>query len=130
MLRFYILNSMLNYMEKYGLTKEQLQVYIDENLVSEINKDNNTNFTLDEFNKEVDICIANELLERTNFGGNYTQVRITQKGKGFAVSKKKSNEIEKSRSLLKKVSDGLLEYKGILSLIGVFIALVGLIISF
>jgi len=127
---FKILNNIVDYMESTGSTYKLVTLSIDEELVSEINNKNNTNFTLSELEKAADKCLAHEWLTHASMGGaKYGSLRITPKGVGASRSKLKSEELKASRSWLKKSSDYIEDHKGILIFFGAVIALATFILK-
>jgi hypothetical protein len=127
---FKILNNIVDHMESTGSTYKLVTLSIDEELVSEINNKNNTNFTLGELEKAADKCLAHEWLTHASLGGaKYGSLQITPKGVGASRSKLKSEELKASRSWLKKSSDSIEDHKGILIFLGAVIALASFILK-
>lgn len=111
---FKILNNIIDYMESTGSTYKVVMISIDQKLVDEINKSNGTKLSLKELEIATDKCLAHEWLKYTSMGGGkYSSLGITPKGIGVARSKKKAEELKKSRSWLKKVSDYIEDHKGL-----------------
>lgn len=127
---FNILNHIIDYMEATGSTYKTIIITIDQELVDQINNDNGTNYTLDELKKATDKCFAHEWIKPISMGSDrYSQLRITQKGIGVARSKRKSEELKKSRSILKKLSDYIEDHRGLFIVFGFLIALITLAIK-
>jgi len=111
-------------MESTGSKYKVVTLSINQKLVDEINNTHKTKFTLNELEKATDKCLAHEWLEHTFInGGKYGSLRITPKGVGVAHSKKKAEELKKSRSILKKISDYIEEHKGLFIALGFSLAL-------
>jgi len=121
---FALLNNVVDYMESEGLTYKLVSLAINDKLVDEINNGNNTNYSLSELEKAADKCLAHEWLTHVSMGGaKYGSLRITPKGVGAAISKRKSDELKASRSALKKLSDTIEDHKGLLIFLGSILAL-------
>lgn len=119
-----ILNYIINYMESTGSTYKTVILSIDQKFADEINSENKTVYTLSEFEKATDKCLAHEWLVHTYInGGKYASLRITPKGVGAARSKRKAEELKASRSLLKKTSDYIDDHKGLFVALGFLLAL-------
>ena len=101
---FNILNNVIDYMESTGSTYKLVSFSVDQEFVEEINKENDTNYTLSELESAADKCLAHEWIAHTSMGvGKYSHLGITPKGIGAARSKKKAAELKENRSFLKKV---------------------------
>ncbi|WP_419832149.1 hypothetical protein [Endozoicomonas atrinae] len=121
---FKILLNVLDYMEATGNTYKTVRVSIDEKLVEEINAANSTNYSLEDLQSAADKCIAHEWLQQRALRyGPYGNLCITPKGVGAARSKRKSEEIKASRSLLKKASDYIEDHKGLFVVLGFLLGL-------
>lgn len=119
-----ILNNIIDYMESTGSDYKLVTVSIDQKLVDEINNKHETKFSLNELEKAADICLAHEWLKHMFISGSkYNSLGITLKGIGVARSKKKAEELKKSRSILKKTSDYIEEHKGLFIVLGFSLAL-------
>lgn len=121
---FKILNHVIDYMESTGSTYKIVTFSIDQELVEQINKENQTAFTLTELEKATDRCLAHEWLEHASIGsGKYGMLRITLKGIGAGRSKRKSEEQRAARGVLKKVSDYVEDHKGLFIVLAFLLAL-------
>jgi len=121
---FKILNYIVDSMESTGSTYKTVTLSIDQKFVDEINSADRTVFTLSEFEKAADKCLAHEWLVHTFIsGGKYTSLSITPKGVGAARSKRKAEELKASRSVLKKISDYIDDHKGLFVALGFLLAL-------
>jgi len=119
-----ILNNIIYHMESTGSNYKVVTVSIDKKLVDEINNKHETKFSLNELEKATDICLAHEWLKHMYINGSkYNSLGITPKGIGVARSKKKAEELKKSRSMLKKISDYIEEHKGLFIALGFSLAL-------
>lgn len=119
-----ILNNIIDYMESTGSNYKVVTVSIDKKLVDEINNKHETKFSLNDLEKATDICLAHEWLKHMYINGNkYNSLGITPKGIGVARSKMKAEELKKSRSMLKKISDYIEEHKGLFIVLGFSLAL-------
>lgn len=111
-------------MESKGMTYKQVEVTINEDLVEKINTVNKSSHTLEELQNAADKCFAHEWLKRRGMGGGkYIHLQITPKGVGAARSKQRSDELRKSRSFLKKVSDYIEDRKGLFIVLGFLLTL-------
>ena len=120
---FDILNNVIDYMESTGSTYKTVTLSIDEDLVDQLNASNGTSYTLSDIEKATDKCLAYDWLERIAIGGGYASLRITSKGVGAARSKRKSEQVEASRSYLKNMSDYIEDHKGLFIVLGFLLAL-------
>ena len=121
---FKILNNVLDYMESTGNTYKTVRISINEELVGEINESNGSSYTVEELQSAADKCIAHEWLKHTVMGaGPYGSLGITPRGVGAARSKRKSEEMKESRSLLKKASDYIEDHKGLFVVLGFLLTL-------
>lgn len=110
---FKILNNVIDYMEETGSTSKVVSFSIEQDLVDKINSKNGTNFSLEDIEKATDKCLAHEWLDHSALGSKYGNLRITPKGVGAARSRAKAEELKRSRSWLKKVSDYIEDHKGL-----------------
>lgn len=108
-------------MESTGTTYKLVSLSIDQKFVEEINEDNKTSYTLQELEKATDKCLAYEWLTHISSGPKYGSLGITPKGVGAARSKRKAEEINSSRGLIKRVSDYIEDHKGLFVVLGFFI---------
>lgn len=124
---FLILDNVVRFMEKEGVTRDLVFFGIDEQLVNEIYDLSGKQFSVVELQKAADVCLAHEWIRHTSIGKKYQRLAITEKGVGIVRSKRKQEIEKKSRTLLKKTSDYIEEHKGLLTFLGVVIAIVTLI---
>ncbi len=124
MVEFKILNNILDFMESNGTTYKLVEISIDQQFVEEINAVNKSSYSLEEVQKAADKCLAHEWLKHNYIGADkYAHLQITPKGVGAARSKQKSDELKKSRSVLKKTSDYIDDHKGLFIVLGFLLAL-------
>ena len=117
---FKIINHVLDYMESTGSSAKASTVAITQNLVEKINSNHHSNYTLEDFEKAVAKCLANEWMEHAMLGSK----RVTAKGIEAVRAKNKEDELVSSNSTLKKVSDYIDSHKGLFLISGSFITIV------
>lgn len=126
-----LLIHVLEFCEENGNRHSNVHFDVDHELVEELYDRYGMQPSIDELKKIVDRCYAREWLEHAYLGGGrHNGLKLTSKGMGVATSKRKSEELRKSRPLLKKTSDYIEDHKGLFVLLGSLIALAGLIISY
>jgi len=118
-----LLYFMVDYLEEKGVTYKLAMFSIDDEMVVEVNKVFDTNFTLSDLQKATDLCFSHEWIKHQAMGEKYGWLGITPKGVGVARSKRKADELKTNRSLLKKASDYVEEHKGLFILLGSVIGL-------
>lgn len=121
-----LLYFVVDLLEEKGVTHKLEMFSINESLLSEINLRFSTDFSLSDFQKAADKCLAHEWIEKITkelAANKYNNLGITQKGIGVARSKRKADELKASRNILKKASDYVEEHKGIFILLGSIIGL-------
>lgn len=123
MLEHLILDYILNHMESTGSTAKNVMFSVDQELVDKINQLNNSRFSIEEFQKTIDKCLAHEWIEHGAIGAQYKYLRVTQKGIGVAISRRRAEELQMSRSSLKKVSDYIENHKGLFVALGVLVGM-------
>lgn len=120
---FKILTNIIGFMEANGVTAKVVTFEVDQKLADEINSAHGTDYSVSDLEKAVDKCVANEWIAHRSLGEKYKYLGITPKGVGAARSKARSEEIEASRTRLKKVSDYIEDHKGLFVVLGFFVAL-------
>jgi hypothetical protein len=117
-------------MESTGTTYKTVNCTINQKLVDEINGKEGINYSLRDFEAATDKCLANEWLERKYMGCSmYSNLAITQKGLGVVRSKRRQEELKKSRSWLKKISDFIEDHKGLFIVLGFLLAIATFILK-
>lgn len=116
-------------MEIEGVTSKLVRFNLDQNFCDEINKTYKTNHTLQDFQQAADKCIAQEWLIHTTLGRGYDHIGITTSGVGVVRSRNRVEELKKSRTWIKKLSDNIEEHKGIIGLITIAIAIITIAIK-
>ena len=125
-----LLIHILEYCEENGSTHKTVHFNVDHELVQELYDRYGIEPSIEELKSIVDRCYAREWIEHMYIGsGRHNGLKLTTKGVGVAISKRRSDELKKSRSSLKKASDFIEDHKGIFVLVASLIALVGLIFS-
>lgn len=123
-----LLLHILEYCEEHGNRYDHVHFNVDHELVEELYDRYDLQPTIEELKALVDRCYAREWLEHAYLGGGrHKGLKLTAKGMGVAVSKRKSDEMKSRRTPFKKVSDYIEEHKGIFLLLGFLVAAIGLI---
>lgn len=130
MLEFKILSNIIGFMEANGAIAKVVMFEVDQNLADEINFEHGTNYSVSDLEKAVDKCVANEWIIHRSLGEKYKYLGITPKGVGAARSKARSEEIQASRTRLKKVSDYIEDHKGLFVVFGLLVALATFVSKF
>ncbi len=126
-----LLIHILEFCEERGHRYDHVHFNVDHELVEELYERYGIQPSIDELKPIVDRCYAREWLEHAYLGGDrHHGLKLTTKGMGVAISKRKSEEVKKGRTLFKKASDYIEEHKGIFLLLSFLIAAFGLIITF
>lgn len=124
-----ILGNVVDCMESNGATKETVSLDINETLVNEIYSFTGNQYSLGELQKAADMCLAHEWIKRTTISEKYHHLAITEKGLGVIRSKRKQEQVWKSRKPLKKISDYIEDHKGLFLLLGFAVTLASLILK-
>lgn len=75
-----ILNLFYNEMKARSVTREEVFLSIDEDIVAVLSQNLAKPVNLEEAQKITDICIANEWLERTTIDPGYNYLSLTEAG--------------------------------------------------
>ncbi|MDI1276475.1 hypothetical protein [Methylobacter sp.] len=110
-------------MELHGVSNDSITIDIDDALVDEINKAQNTNIKLEDLYKLADKCFANEWIKNIYLGSKYGGIAITRTGLGIVRSRQLREKALAKRSRLKKLSDYIEDHKGLFVALGTVIAL-------
>lgn len=125
-----LLIHILEFCEENGNTYKNVHFDINHELVEELYDRYGIQPSVDELKAIADRCYAREWIEKMYIGsGRHNGLKLTAKGIGVAISKRKSDEIRKSRSFFKRTSDYIEDHKGIFVLLGSLIALIGLVVT-
>ena len=116
-------------MENEGVNPNLYRIDIDDKFVSELNSKIKDTLTLDDCKKLSDICFANECLKHTVMGGKYVFLQLTPSGIGLVKSKQIQIETLENRSFLKRLSDFVIEHKGVFILGSFAVFLLSLLVS-
>ncbi|MBV5326988.1 MAG: hypothetical protein JZU65_05025 [Chlorobium sp.] len=112
-------------MESEGLGRKLIRLSVDDAFAGPLSAKLGLSTSLEPLQKLADRCLANEWLEHTVLGcGQYGFLAITATGLGVVRSRQKSEEVKRSRSNLKKVSDAIEDHKGLFIALGALLALV------
>jgi hypothetical protein len=125
-----LLIYIFEFCEENGSLYKNFHFDINHKLVEELYKKYRLEPTIEELETIADRCYAREWLEHTYLGsGKYNGLKLTQKGMGVAISKRKVEEKKNDRTRLKKASDYIEEYKGIFILLAVLTAIAGVAVT-
>lgn len=123
-----LLIHILEFCEENGSTYKNVHFDINHELVDELYEKYGVEPTVDDLKAIADRCYAREWLEHMYIGGGkHNGLKLTAKGMGVAISKRKVEEERKSRTLLKKSSDYIEQHKGIFVLLGAIAAIAGVV---
>lgn len=120
---FDLLAECLAQMEQQGINHNLLSINFDDKTLGELNHQLGTSTSLEELHKLVDRCLANSWLEHTVMGAKYNELRLTTTGFGAAKSRQRRAEMLQQRSRTKKVSDYVVEHRGLFMVLGFLLAL-------
>ncbi len=120
---FKILANIFDFMEANGATAEVVTFAVDQQLADEINSKYGTSYSVGDLEKAVDKCVANEWVTHQSSDNKYKYLCITTKGVGVARSRARAEEIQASRTWLKKASDYIEDHKGLFVVLGFLVAL-------
>ncbi len=127
---FDFLNLFYQEMLSKGKTYNFIRLSINSNMVDDVCDEFSVSVTEERLNKLADICLANNWIEHKFLGsGQYGNLQLTMTGFGVVKSKQKQREVLNSRNFIKKISDIIVDHKGLFVLFGFFIALVGLFLN-
>ncbi len=123
-----LLTHILEFCERHGKRYDPVQLTVDYELAKELHDRYGFQLSIDELKAIADRCYAREWLEHTSpRGGRHNNLRLTARGMGVAVSKRRSDEAKMKSTYLKKASDYVEEHKGIFLLPGVVAAILGVV---
>ena len=120
---FDLLALCLSSMESEGLNHQQFRMSFNEQVLAALNDRNGTTSNLEELHRLVDKCFANSWLEHTVMGNRYHELKLTSTGYGAARSRQRRAEIRRERSIVKKMSDYVIEHRGLFMVLGFLLAL-------
>ncbi len=127
---FDLLEIYVEEMEQLGESRKFVRLSIDDSMAARIGSKFGSEVTLKQVQGLADRCLANEWLEYTGIGtGKYGNLIITTSGFGVVRSRQRHQEILEARSFPKKVSDYIEDHKGLFVVLGVAIALAGLLVK-
>lgn len=119
-----VLAIFVDEMDLQGMSRKLIRLSVDDAFIGRLNAKLRVTSSLEQIKKLADRCLANEWLEHTSMGtGQYGFLAITTTGLGVVRSKQKSEELKRSRSNLKKVSDVIEDHKGLFIALGALLAL-------
>ncbi len=81
-----ILDIFYDELRAEGQNRETLYLSIDESIVSKLKQKLGTEVQLENVHRLVDICIANQWLERTTADPNYKYISLTNDGLDVAIA--------------------------------------------
>lgn len=120
---FDLLAECLAQMEQQGINHKLFSINFDDKTLQVLNQKFCTTASLEELHKLVDRCLANDWLEHTVMGAKYNELRLTTTGFGAAKSRQRRGEMLQQRSVPKKVSDYVIEHRGLFMVLGFLLAL-------
>ena len=113
-----------------GHARNLVRLSVDAKMVEDIYENTTVSVTEEHLQKLADICLANSWLEHTVMGTKYGHLQLTTTGFGVVKSKRKQRELLDNRGFLKKTSDYIEDHKGLFVLMGLLIAIAGLLITY
>ncbi len=126
-LEYKLLVHHVNGMEAQGQTRKGYVFDIDDRLVEALYE--NVTTTLLELEKACNYCVTHEYIEHRGISNKYGFLSLTEKGLGVVRSIQASEKLRRDRSPAKKLSDWVLDHKGLVALGGLLLALVPFLIS-
>lgn len=127
---FDLLEVYVEEMERIGKSRKFVRFSIDDSMAVRIGSKLGFEVTLEQVQALADRCLANEWLEYTSLGaGKYGNLIITTSGFGIVRSRHRQREILAARSFLKRVSDYIVDHKGLFIVLGAAIALASLLVK-
>lgn len=124
---FDLLEMFVDEMESRGENRNLVRLDVDEALADRFKQKSGKSITVESLQKLADKCLANEWLEHRVMGGKYHQLGLSTAGVGVVRSRQRKREILSNRSAMKKASDYIEEHKGLFVLLGVAVALAGVL---
>ena len=127
---FDLLELYVEEMERLGQSRNFVRFNIDDSMAGRIGSKLGSEVTVEQVQALADRCLANEWLEHTSLGaGKYGYLILTTSGFGVVRSRQRQREILAARSFLKKVSDYIVDHKGLFIVLGAAIALASLLVK-
>lgn len=124
-----LLIHILELCERNGTRHDHIYFDVNNDLVENLYRDCGVRCTVEDLKIITDCCYTRGWVTHTSIGnGKYIQLQLTTKGMGVAYSKRKSDDLKKNRTRLKKTSDYIDDHKGLFVLLGALIAISSLII--
>lgn len=81
-----VLNIFYDELRAEGQSRETLFISMDETVVAQLKQKLGVEVSLEELHKLVDICIANQWIERTTADPNYKYLSLTNAGLEIAIA--------------------------------------------
>lgn len=117
-------------MEEDGVPRNVIHLDVDQAAADLMRDKLNVVATLEDVQRIADKCLAHEWLEHQFLGaGQYGSLSLTATGHGVVRSLQVKEAAKASRSILKRASDYVEDHKGLFVVIGVLIALAGVLIK-
>ena len=126
---FDLLAACLAGMEQEGLNHTQYRISFDENTLAALNKKNVASTSIEALQRLVDRCFANGWMENTVMGTRYNDLCLTSTGFGAAKSRQRRAEMESQRSIAKKMSDYVLDHRGLFIVLGFVLTLTSVLFT-
>lgn len=123
LLRLFVLQ-----MEENGVPRNVIHLDVDQAAVDLMRDKLNVVTTLEDVQRLADKCLAHEWLEHRFLGaGQYGSLSLTATGHGVVRSLQIKEAAKASRSFLKRASDYVEDHKGLFVIVGVLIAIAGVL---
>lgn len=123
LLRLFVLQ-----MEENGVPRNVIHLDVDQAAVDMMRDKLNVVTTLEDVQRLADKCLAHEWLEHRFLGaGQYGSLSLTATGHGVVRSLQIKEAAKASRSFLKRASDYVEDHKGLFVVVGVLIAITGVL---
>lgn|GEM_PF-5336444 len=128
-LEYKLLAHHVNGMEAQGQTRKSYVFDIDDRLVESLYEQDNVTTTLPELEKACNYCVTHEYIEHRGISNKYGFLSLTEKGLGVVRSIQTSEKLRRDRSAPRKLSDWVLDHKGLVALGGLLLAVIPFLIS-
>ncbi len=124
------LNLFYQKMLEEGQRHNLIDLSVDNRMVEDIREKFGISLTEESVRALADICSANNWIQHIYMGaGNYEHLQLTTTGFGVVRSKRMQAEASKKRSTMKKSSDFIEDHKGLFTILGAIIGIIGVLIA-
>jgi len=126
-----ILSYFIDSMESRGESYNTVIISFDEAVINEIKEKHSISFS-DESKKNIfNKLLSHEYIAYAFFGGEeYSGIKITLKGLSAINSIRLKREQLEKRSILKKLSDGIENHKGLATFVGIMLTILTIIVKY